>query len=1220
MLLLAAAVVLGGRSAAAVAAGPNAVQIENAKPGSTGWEPLITAIPPGLEHSIEGYSSQVSALPGGAIDLHVSTSPAARYRVEVYRLGWYGGAGGRLIGCLPDCAGDEQGTARPIPAPDPATGILSAGWPVTDSFTIPADATSGYFSVKLLLTSGPQAGQSTNVPVIVRAPAGQNATILVDSAVNTLQAYNPWGGKSLYPNSSTNGVAAVKVSFDRPYDASFFPRYEINLLRFLEREGYDMSFTTDVDVHRNPAELTGHRLVVVSGHDEYWSKEMRDAFEAARDGGTNLAFMGADIADWQIRYEDAERTIVEYRSADPRPRSRSCAEDRPFRGSRTAAAAVHAARDPVPERDREDGRPPEGLHRQRGSARRPLVLRHRLHGRKHVARRGRLRMGCVASGLRRTHSDRSLSLRGRPDQRRRRSVHSPVGGTRLQQRLAQLRQGSRPYPGPASLGDPRLQNFMRNAITDLSGASSSGTPPLNLAPPLLGGSAEVSKSLNVDSTGTWSGNPTGYAYHWKRCDPAGSACATIAGATGQSYAVGTGDAGSTIRAEVTAGNSAGTATSSSDPSGVVQAAGTSFGTSTVQATTCAGGAGWVDANGPWPVSAPLTLTQAHSYIAGLYENQQLRVVVYADAGGNPGALLGTSSEVTIAAGAPGRWVDFPFPSPISLSTGSYWIGYWLGPIGGGALISCTNGIAGIERFRTAPYSSTDQPPTPWGSGYSSTSRYALFVTGETSLTNTALPTISGSAVQGQTLTASNGSWSGAPTGFSYQWRRCSSSGSSCSNISAATGQTYLLGSSDAGRTIRVVVTATNAGGSASATSNQTAVVQTPSPPANTALPTITGTATQGQTLGASTGTWSNSPTGFSYQWRRCSSSGSSCSNISAATGQTYLLGSSDAGRTIRVVVTATNAGGSASATSNQTAVVHAPSPPANTALPTITGTATQGQTLSASTGTWSNSPTSFSYQWRRCSSSGSSCSNISTATGQSYALASADVGGTIRVVVTATNAAGSASATSNQTAVVQASNPSNPPANTALPTITGTATQGQTLSASTGTWSNNPTSFSYQWRRCSSSGSSCSNISAATGQSYALASADVGGTIRVVVTATNTAGSASATSNQTAVVQASNSSSPPSSTAPPTITGTAKRRQTLSASNGGWSNNPTSFTYQWRRCNSSGSSCSNISGATGQAYVLGFFDAGRTIRVVVTATNTAGSASATSNQTAVVAY
>jgi hypothetical protein len=190
------------------------------------------------------------------------------------------------------------------------------------------------------------------------------------------------------------------------------------------------------------------------------------------------------------------------------------------------------------------------------------------------------------------------------------------------------------------------------------------------------------------------------------------------------------------------------------------------------------------------------------------------------------------------------------------------------------------------------------------------------------------------------------------------------------------------------------------------------------------------------------------------------------------------------------------------------------SKPANTALPTISGTTTQGQTLSASNGSWSNSPNSYTRQWRRCDSAGASCSDISGATSSSYILVLADIGSTFRVVVTASNSYGSASATSSQTTAVAGL----PPANTALPTISGTTTQGETLSASSGSWSNSPTSYAYQWRRCDNSGTSCSDISSASSSSYTLAYADVGSTIRVVVTASNPYGSASATSSQTAVV------------------------------------------------------------------------------------------------------
>ena len=141
------------------------------------------------------------------------------------------------------------------------------------------------------------------------------------------------------------------------------------------------------------------------------------------------------------------------------------------------------------------------------------------------------------------------------------------------------------------------------------------------------------------------------------------------------------------------------------------------------------------------------------------------------------------------------------------------------------------------------------------------------------------------------------------------------------------------------------MTATNGGGSGKATSDASESV-TPQPPANTALPAVTGTTEEGQTLTSSKGTWTGSPTGYSYQWQDCNSAGESCSNISGATSTTYKLTATDIGHTLRVAVTATNAGGSGKATSTQTATV-TPQPPANTALPAVSGTTEEGQTLTA---------------------------------------------------------------------------------------------------------------------------------------------------------------------------------------------------------------------------------------------------------------------------------
>jgi hypothetical protein len=311
-LALAALLAQAGSGRSRSAANP--IQAENALPGTSAWY-VVQAPPP----SVEGYTSESSVAPGDVVHLHVSTAPVARYRVEVYRLGWYSGAGGRLIGCMPGCASDELGVARVHPGPD-GSGETVAGWPVTDELTIPTDAVSGYYVANLVLTSGPYRGEASTVFFVVRPAPSSRSAILVQVPVNTWQAYNEWGGKSLYGFNSTDLAAANRVSFDRPIaPAGQWPIvWEVPLIRFLEREGYDVTYQTDLDTHLRPGTLLDHRLVMTSGHDEYWTKEMRDAFEAARDAGTNLAFMGANAGYWQVRYEDGGRTMVGYKStADP---------------------------------------------------------------------------------------------------------------------------------------------------------------------------------------------------------------------------------------------------------------------------------------------------------------------------------------------------------------------------------------------------------------------------------------------------------------------------------------------------------------------------------------------------------------------------------------------------------------------------------------------------------------------------------------------------------------------------------------------------------------------------------------------------------------------------------------------------------------------------------------------------------------------------------------
>lgn len=287
LLLAAAAVACAGARAA------NPISTENSRPGTPSWQ-----MPAATGPAIEGYTSETSATPGETIHFHVSTQPAERYRIQIYRLGWYGGNGARLLACLPSCTLGRRSAEQPVPPPDPSTGEVRAGWPVTDELTIPGDWVSGYYLAKLVLAGGDERSSAADVFFVVRAPASRESAVLVQVPVNTWQAYNPWGGKSLDDFNSSTG-AANHVSFDRPLVPAYVQVFlwELQLVRFLEREGYDVSYQTDVDTHRNPAELEHHRLVVTAGHGEYWTKELRDAFEQARDLGTNLAFMGANTVE-----------------------------------------------------------------------------------------------------------------------------------------------------------------------------------------------------------------------------------------------------------------------------------------------------------------------------------------------------------------------------------------------------------------------------------------------------------------------------------------------------------------------------------------------------------------------------------------------------------------------------------------------------------------------------------------------------------------------------------------------------------------------------------------------------------------------------------------------------------------------------------------------------------------------------------------------------------
>jgi hypothetical protein len=203
-------------------------------------------------------------------------------------------------------------------------------------------------------------------------------------------------------------------------------------------------------------------------------------------------------------------------------------------------------------------------------------------------------------------------------------------------------------------------------------------------------------------------------------------------------------------------------------------------------------------------------------------------------------------------------------------------------------------------------------------------------------------------------------------------------------------------------------------------------------------------------------------------------------------------------------------------------------------------------------------------------------------------------------------------------AAVSSGQASAAPSNTSLPSISGSARDGSLLRASHGGWSGSPTGYAFQWLRCDASAGNCAAIGGATSQTYTVQTADVGNTLRVQVTATNSSGSGVAVSRPTGTVRPTGSA--PKNTAAPTLSGNPQEGNTLTVSPGSWGGNPSpAFSYQWQRCVGTGGGCGNINGATGTTYVLTHDDVAHTVLVVVTAKNSNGTSTATTAESALIA-
>jgi hypothetical protein len=361
--------------------------------------------------------------------------------------------------------------------------------------------------------------------------------------------------------------------------------------------------------------------------------------------------------------------------------------------------------------------------------------------------------------------------------------------------------------------------------------------------------------------------------------------------------------------------------------------------------------------------------------------------------------------------------------------------------------------------------------------------------------NVVQPLLSGNAAVGTVVTCSNGSWTGSPSPtFSFNFK---ANGVSVQN-GASNTYTPLIG--DDTKTLTCTVTATNTQGSASEGASNSLVVGTI--PNNTVAPVISGTNTFGSTLSTTNGTFTGTaPLTYTYQWLR------NGSPISGQTASTYVIGSSDSLANITCSVTATNSYGSDSEVSNTITVANFA--PVNTVAPTVSpsGTQSTGTLITANVGTWAGTATIvYEYKWTRNGVA------ISGATASTYTIQLADDGTTIRVEVKGTNAYGESGfiASSNSVSAVNAIAPSN----TVAPVISGTAVVGQVLTSTTGTWTGTPTpTYSYQWKL------GATNIGT-NSSTYTLVQADAGNAsnITCVVTGTNSAGSANATSNTIAQI------------------------------------------------------------------------------------------------------
>ena len=301
--------------------GANATVCENQNTGAPASEWDVNGAG---DPSIQGFTTDISVDRGQTVRFKIKTDSTG-YQIDVYRLGYYGGMGARRVATITPSATLPQ--TQPPCLTDAATGLVDCGnWAESASWTVPAAATSGIYVARLTRID---TGGASHVPFVVRNDGGRS-DLLFQTSDTTWQAYNQYGGNSLYVGGPGNAPArAYKVSYNRPITtrgalaANALFNAEYPMVRWLEANGFDVSYISGIDTDRTgPAQLNpaNHKVFMSVGHDEYWSGAQRANVEAARNAGLHLAFFSGNEVFWKTRYEASidgsgtpYRTLVSYK-------------------------------------------------------------------------------------------------------------------------------------------------------------------------------------------------------------------------------------------------------------------------------------------------------------------------------------------------------------------------------------------------------------------------------------------------------------------------------------------------------------------------------------------------------------------------------------------------------------------------------------------------------------------------------------------------------------------------------------------------------------------------------------------------------------------------------------------------------------------------------------------------------------------------------------------